>query len=205
MDQLMPAPASVGSASFSTTAVAGPVPSLLTTIVNPTGLPARTLWASGTLVTLMCGLLRTQMPSRSVLVVLPDVTVAVLSRLAEWPLMVMVQSAIAGAPAAGAVVGLMTWTEADAPAARSPKLQVRFTPATAQVPTGLLDATLQVIPRPAMTGSGSVSVTAGRVVLPVLVAVIVKPTWVPEMGGALCGVLTTFRPGFVTTETSWHL
>src|SRR5689334_204178 len=47
--------ASVGSASLSWTFVAVLSPSLLTVIVKPTSLPATTVWASGVLVTLMCG------------------------------------------------------------------------------------------------------------------------------------------------------
>src|SRR3954447_23043329 len=100
--------ARVGSASEIATAVAAPLPSLFTVIVKPTGLPAWTLWASAVLVTVTCGVLVMQMPSRSVFEVLPVVTVAVLSRLAEWPLIWIWEFGNGAAPAAPAVVGLVT-------------------------------------------------------------------------------------------------
>src|SRR5690349_23183165 len=143
----MPRPASVGSASVNATALAAPEPSDFTVIVKPTGLPARTLCASAVLVTLMWGVLVRQMPSRSVRLMLPLVTVAVLSRLAVWPLIWIVQSASwLGPPAAGAVVGEVTWTDAEAPGARSPKLQVRVLAAMVHLPAGLLEATLHAMP-----------------------------------------------------------
>src|SRR3954452_2788593 len=135
------------------------------------------------------------MPSRSDFVVLPLVTVAVLSRLAVWPLIVTVQPAMAGAPAAGAVVGDVTWTDAEAPAARLPKLQVRFVPATWQALAGELEATVHAMPRPAIVGRGSFRVTALSVVLPVFVAVIVKPIGLPAVTDTLSAVLTTLSPG----------
>src|SRR3954471_11781842 len=148
-------------------------------MVNPITPPATTVGASAVFTTVRFGFV-TQMPSRSVRVVLVDVTVAVLSRFALWPLIWIRQfgSGLA-APAAGAVVGLITWTDAEAPGARSPKLQARLLALTVQTPAGLLAATDQLMPRPAIVGSGSVRVTAGRVVLPLFVAVIVKPTWLP--------------------------
>src|SRR3954447_11666000 len=162
----MPRPVIVGSGSLRLTAVSVVLPVLVAVIVKPTGLPAPTDTLSAVLTTLSPGFV-TQMPSRSVFVVLPDVTVAVLSRLAVWPLIVTVQPAIAGAPAAGGLVGDVTWTDAEAPEARSPKLQVRLTPATWHALAGELDATLHVMPRPLIVGSGSLRLTAVSEVLPV--------------------------------------
>src|SRR5690349_15362867 len=125
----MPALARVGSGSFRATLLASPAPSFFTVIVKPTGLPATTVCASGVFVTTRCGLPTTQTPSRSVALVLPDVTVAVLSRLMVWFLTWTWQSGSLAAPGAGAVVGLVTWTEAEPPAARVPKLQDRAVPA----------------------------------------------------------------------------
>src|SRR5205823_5237318 len=155
-----------GSGSLSETAVRVVLPVLLAVIVKPIWLPATTLTASAVFTRLRPGFV-TQMPSRSVFVVLPVVTVAVLSRLALWPLTWIVQfgSGLAPPPA-GAVVGLVTCTDAEAPAARSPNEHERFRPLTWQVPAGLLEATLQVMPMPAIVGRGSLRVTLVRVVLP---------------------------------------
>src|SRR4051812_25567562 len=113
-----------GSGSASVTAGRTVLPVLVAVIVKPIWPPAATVVASAVLTTFRPGFVR-QMPSRSVFVVAPVVTVAVLSRLAEWPLTWIVQfgSALAPPPA-GAVVGLVTWTAAVAPEARLPKLQV---------------------------------------------------------------------------------
>src|SRR5690348_3394838 len=111
MLQLMPALASVGRASFRLTLVAVPTPSLLTTIVNPTALPAATCWASGTFVTVTCGLPVTQVPV--VDVAEPAfwlVTLTVLLRLVAKFVTVWTQLAIV-VPPAGAVVGDVMWTD----------------------------------------------------------------------------------------------
>src|SRR3954454_23533487 len=151
----MPAFARVGRASLNVTAVAVPVPSLFTVIVKPAAVPATTSFESAVFVTEMCGEDVRQIPSRAVFVNEPDVTVAVLSRLALWPLTWIVHSTIGlPTPTAGAVVGLVTWTDAEAPTARSPKLQVRARPAIWQALAGVLPATDQVIPTPAIVGSG---------------------------------------------------
>ena len=76
----MPAFASVGSVSARLTLFAVPTPSLVTVIVNPTGLPATTDCASGVLTTVMCGLPLTQVPAEALPPPALDETVAVLLR-----------------------------------------------------------------------------------------------------------------------------
>ena len=76
--------------------------------------------------TVRAGLPVTQMPVWAV--ALPAfwlVTWTWLFRLVAKFVTVIWQAASCGPPAAGAVVGLVTWTERDWPWARSPKLQVR--------------------------------------------------------------------------------
>src|SRR5438477_500074 len=95
----------VGSGSVRLTFVRVLLPVFVAVMKKPIWLPADTDTASAVLVMVRPGTW-TQMPSRSVFWVLPDVTVAVLSMLAVWPLMVTLQGAIAPPPPAGAEVGL---------------------------------------------------------------------------------------------------
>src|SRR5688500_20287098 len=94
MLQLMPRPGRVGSASVSWTLVAVPTPTLVTVIVKPTGLPARTFGASGVLITVRAGLLVTQMPSMAVPPLAELVRVAVLLRLVARLMKLVWQAAI---------------------------------------------------------------------------------------------------------------
>src|SRR5665213_1325976 len=101
--------ARVGSASLRATLVAVPMPSLLTEIVNPTGLPASTVAASGVLTTEMCGLLVTQTPVWAVeLAALELTTWTRLLRFVAYVVAVSTQPAMV-LPGAGAVVWLVTW------------------------------------------------------------------------------------------------
>src|SRR2546423_15521969 len=74
-----------------------------------------------------------------------------------------------------------------------------------QTPGGVLEATLQVMPRPAMTGSGSVRVTWVSACAPLLVTAIEKPIWLPAVTDGASAVLTMVRSGFgVTTVVVWQ-
>ena len=139
MDQLMFALARVGSTSVRVTPLAVPIPSLVTTIVKPTGLPARTVGASGTLVTVVCGVPVTQTPVWEVAV--PAVLLVAVTELFRlvWKVVIVIAQTGMVTPLGGAVVPLVTWTAADAPWARSPMAQdcrtsVGTAPVIPQVP-----------------------------------------------------------------------
>src|SRR5262245_20337390 len=98
--------------------------------------------------------------------------------------------AAAGAPPALVVC---TTTDAEAFAARFPKLQfsVWLAP-TLQVPTVVL-STPHV--SPPVVGSGSLSVTFWATPGPVLVTTIVNVSWLPALNVAFLGLLAMLMPG----------
>ena len=133
----MPTFASVGSASARVTLLAVPTPSLVTVIVNPTGLPATTLFASEVFVIVTCGLALRQMPAEAEPPPAAEVIVAVLSRFVTKFSTPFTQAAME-VPAGGVVVALVTWIVSVAPEARLPKEQTRVSlggaPLIPQVP-----------------------------------------------------------------------
>src|ERR1700690_2743899 len=120
----MPTFASVGSASARLTLLAVPTPSLVTVIVNPTGLPAVTLFASAVFVTVTCGLALRQMPAEAEPPPAAEGIVAVLSRFVTKFATPFTQAAIE-LPAGGVDVALVTWMVALVPDAMLPKEQTR--------------------------------------------------------------------------------
>jgi hypothetical protein len=170
MLQLTPVPD--GKGSLSAAAVAVPAPVLPAVSVYPIDAPATTVAASAVLVIANAG----------------HCTVVVADDCFDVELLALNVAVLAYAAQLDADVALVTCTDAVAPGARLPKLQLSVPPAIEQVPGPLyVGLMLQLIPVPDGRGSLSVATVAGPV--PVLLAASVYPIDAPAATVAASAVL----------------
>ena len=151
---LQPIPVPVGNVSLSVAELAVPAPVLLTASVKPIDDPAATVAASAVFVRPSAG----------------HCTVVVADDCTELLLLALKVAVLAYTAQLDADVALLTCTDAVAPDARIPKLQLSVWFAIEQVP-GPLYAGLMLQPIPVPVGRGSLGVAELAVPAPVLLAV----------------------------------